>query len=189
MNAVILAAAEAGAAINRAEVSAMIGRGPDRRLRASCRRARLIVVEAMLGRLRMRWREARAEELKRRLGNATLYVRDLGEEQAERFGRGLNFLFNDWVERFGPVEDCELRIRKRTVKEMRKDARRRYHHDIGAAYALEFLSYHVEASYLPGQDAAFVYDLTSYYISEAGDAARRMAGEPREDEGEPGSNG
>ena len=62
---------------------------------------------------------------------------------------------------------------------MRRDARRRYEHDIGAAYALEFLSYHVEASYLPGEDAAFVYDLTSYYISQAGDAARRMAGEPR----------
>ena len=68
------------------------------------------------------------------------------------------------------------------------DARRRYEHDIGAAYALEFLSYHVEASYLPGEDAAFVYDLTSYYISEAGDAARRVRDEPRQDKGEPGPN-
>ena len=94
---------------------------------------------------------------------------------SQRFGRGLNYLFNDWIERFGPVKDCDVRIRKRTVKEMRRDARRRYEHDIGAAYALEFLSYHVEASYLPGEDAAFVYDLTSHYISEAGDAARRIA--------------
>ena len=62
------------------------------------------------------------------------------------------------------------------VKEMRSDARRRYEHDIGSAYALEFLSYHVEASYLPGEDAAFVYDLTSYYISEAGDAASKGEG-------------
>ena len=72
---------------------------------------------------------------------------------------------------------------------MRRDARRRYEQDIGAAFALEFLSYHVEASYLPGEDAAFVYDLTSHYISQAGDAARRMRSEPREDEGEPGSSG
>ena len=143
----------------------------------------------MLGHIRTRWREARAAQLKRRLENASLYVRDLGDEQAERFGRGLNYLFNDWVQRFGPVKDCEVRIRKHTVKEMRRDARRRYEHDIGAAYALEFLSYHVEASYLPGEDAAFVYDLTSYYISQAGDAARRMAGEPQRDEGEPGSSG
>jgi hypothetical protein len=89
----------------------------------------------------------------------------------------------------GPVKDCEVRIGKHTVKEMRRDAQRRDEHDIGAAYALEFLSYHVEASYLPGEDAAFVYDLTSHYISEAGDAARRMAAEPRRDEGEPGSRG
>ena len=122
-----------------------------------------------------RRREARAAELKRRLENATLYVRDLGDEQAQRFGRGLNYLFSDWVERFGPVKACEVRIRKHTVKEMRKDARRRYEDDIAAAYALEFLSYHIEASYLPGEDAEFVYDLTSHYISEGGDAPQGLA--------------
>jgi hypothetical protein len=58
---------------------------------------------------------------------------------------------------------------------------------LGAIYALEFLSYHVEASYLPGEDAAFVYDLTSYYISQAGDAARRITDEPPY-EGESGSS-
>ena len=44
---------------------------------------------------------------------------------------------------------------------------------MGAAYALEFLSYHIEASYLRGEDAAFVYDLTAHYISQA---AMRLAG-------------
>ena len=143
----------------------------------------------MFRQLMTRWQEARGRQLKRQFENACLYVRDLGGEQAERFGRGLNYLFNEWVERFGPVKDCEVRIRKHTVKEMRRGARRRYEHDIGAAYALEFLSYHVEASYLPGEDAAFVCDLTSHYISEAGDAARRTADEPRRDEGAPGSRG
>jgi hypothetical protein len=143
----------------------------------------------VLGHLRTRWREARGTQLKRQFENASLYVGDLREEQAGRFGRGLNYLFNDWVERFGPVEDCEIRIRKHTAKEMRRAARRRYEHDIAAAYALEFLSYHLEASSLPGADAAFVYDLTSYYISEAGDAARRMAGEPRQNEGGSDSSG
>jgi hypothetical protein len=103
-----------------------------------------ILIKAMFGQLRTRWREARATRLKRQFENASLYVRDLGEEQAERFGRGLNYLFKGWVERFGPVKDCE--VRKQTVKEMRREGRRRYEDDIGAAYALEFLSYHVEAS-------------------------------------------
>ena len=133
------------------------------------------------GQLRTRWRDARATRLKRQFENASLYVRDLEEEQAERFGRGLNYLFNDWVERFGPVKECEVHTRKHTVKKMRRDARRRYEDDIGAAYALEFLSYHGEASYLPGEDATFVYDLTSYYISQAGDAARKMASGPHGD--------
>jgi hypothetical protein len=110
---------------------------------------------------------------KRQFENASLYIRNLGNEQAERFGRGSSYLFNDWVERFGPLKDCEARIRRQTIKKMRSDARRRYEHDIGAAYALEFLSYHIEASYLPGEDAASVYDLTTDYISQAGDAARK----------------
>ena len=73
----------------------------------------------MLEHLMTRWREARGTQVKRQFENASLYVRDLGDEQAERFGRGLNYLFNDWVERFGPVKDCEVRVRKHTVKEMR----------------------------------------------------------------------
>jgi hypothetical protein len=132
----------------------------------------------MLERLRTRWREARAMRLKRQFENASLYVRDLREEQAERFSHGLNYLFNDWAERFGPVRDREVRTREHTAKEMRRDARGRYGHDIGAAYALEFLSYYVEAWYLSGEDATFVYDPTSHYISQAGDAARKMASGP-----------
>jgi hypothetical protein len=144
--------------------------------------------QTMLERLRTRWREARGTRLRRQFENASLYVRDLGEEQAARFSRGLNYLFNDWVQRFGQVKGCEIRTREHTVHEMRRDARRRCEHDIGAAYALEFLSYHVEASYLPGEDAAFVYDLTSHYIFRAGDAAWRIRDEPRRDEGESDSS-
>ena len=143
---------------------------------------------AMFGHLIARRREARGTQLKHRFENASLYIGDLGDEQGERFGRGLNYLFNNWVERFGPVKDCEVRVRQHTVKEMRGDARRRYEHDIGAAYALEFLSYHIEASYLPGADAAFVYDLTAHYISQASDAARKVPSEPQE-ESESGSSG
>jgi hypothetical protein len=64
---------------------------------------------------------------------------------------------------------------------MRGDARRRYERDMGAAYALEFLSYHIEASYLRGADAAFVYDLTAHYISQASDATRSMPSEPQDE--------
>jgi len=93
----------------------------------------------MLGQLRTRWQEARAAA-QMAIRECVALLRGLGEEQGERFGRGLDYLFNDWVERFGPVKDCQMRTRKHTVKQMRRDARRRYEHDIGAAYALEFFS-------------------------------------------------
>jgi hypothetical protein len=48
--------------------------------------------------------------------NASLYTRDLGNEQAERFGGGLTYLFNDGTERSGPVKDCEVHIRQKTIK-------------------------------------------------------------------------
>jgi hypothetical protein len=76
----------------------------------------------------------------------------------------------DWVRRFGPVKECDMRTRKFSVQQMRNDARRCYERDIGASYALEFLSYHVEASYLSGEDATFVYKMTLQYISEWGQA-------------------
>jgi hypothetical protein len=37
-------------------------------------------------------------------------------QTAERFGGGLTYLFNDWTERFGPVKDCEVHIRQKTIK-------------------------------------------------------------------------
>ena len=124
----------------------------------------------MFENLKLRWGQARAARLRRRFENASRWANDLGDEQAERFGRGLNHLFNDWVERFGPVKVCDVRTRKLSVRRMKKDARRRYEGDIGASYALEFLSYHIEASCLPGEDAAYVYNLTSQYISAWADA-------------------
>jgi hypothetical protein len=64
------------------------------------------------------------------------------------------------------------------MKETAADARRRDTHDVGAAYAIEFLFYHVKASYVPSEDAAFVYDTTCYYVSQNGDAARGTVLEP-----------
>jgi len=46
----------------------------------------------------------------------------------------------------------------------------------------------IEATYPPGADAAFVYDLTAHYIFQASDAGRRMPSEPRE-ESDSGSSG
>jgi hypothetical protein len=142
--------------------------------------------KAMLRHLITRLHHARGTQLKRRYENSLTSA--ISEGSKPIASARAQLLFNDWVERFGPVKDCEVRVRQHTVKEMRGDARRRYEHDIGAAYAFEFLSHHVEASYLRGEDAAFVYDLTSYYISQAGDAARGMAGKPP-DESEPSSGG
>jgi hypothetical protein len=50
----------------------------------------------------------------------------------------------------------------------------------GHVRAIESL-YHIETSYLRGEDAAFVYDMMSYYIFQNDDAARGTV-EPGEDE-------
>jgi hypothetical protein len=57
---------------------------------------RLAIVQGHASTLITRLHHARGTQLKRRYENASLYFRDLRGEQAERFGRGLNYLFNDW---------------------------------------------------------------------------------------------
>jgi hypothetical protein len=44
-----------------------------------------------------RLQQGRGTQLRRQFENALLYIRDLGDEQGERFGRGLNYL----VQRLG----------------------------------------------------------------------------------------
>jgi hypothetical protein len=110
--------------------------------------------------------------------NASLYFCDLRGEQPERFGRGLNYRLNDGSNNLGR-KDCELRVRQRETRGVAVRI------TLGVAYALEFLSYHVENFsritsnvLFADEDAAFVSDLTSYYISQAGDAARGMEATP-----------
>jgi hypothetical protein len=122
----------------------------------------------MFGNLKARWRQARGAQLKRQFENATRSLR--------RAGRALRPRAESSVQRLGEKIRSGQGLRCADPKVRRQaneaDARRRYEHDIGASYALEFLSYHIEASYLPGEDATFVYDLTSRTISEWGDAPR-----------------
>jgi len=111
----------------------------------SCSRSRAYF-KPMLRHLMTRWGQAR--------GTAQTAIREcvpLHPRTRRRASRTLRPGAQLPVQRLGPVKDCEVRIGKHTVKEMRRDAQRRYEHDIGAAHALEFLSYHVEASYLPGE--------------------------------------
>jgi hypothetical protein len=72
-------------------------------------------------------------------------------------------------------------VRQHTVKEMKGDARRRYEDDIGAVYALEFLSYHLEA-----RRRCVCVGSNVLLYSRPGDAARGLAGKPP-DESKPSS--
>jgi hypothetical protein len=149
------------------------------------RSAGMSYFKAMFRRLITSVQEARGTQLKRQFENASLYIRDLGNEQAERFSRGLTFVQRlDRTVRTGeggshPATD-DQKNEERRARTLRAQHR--------CGLRARILSHHIEASYLRGADAAFVYDLTAHYISQAGDAARRMVGEPRE-ESESGSSG
>jgi hypothetical protein len=129
---------------------------------------------------RIRWREARAAKLKEEFVDASRRISAFSEETAERFGRALDHAFNHWVKNHGPVKECPEEFRKSAAKELKSMAKQRYSSDIGVSYAFAFFSFHIEASYLPGEDASFVYELTGQSISTVSELARKI---PRQQDG------
>jgi hypothetical protein len=61
------------------------------------------------------------------------------------------------------------------AKEAISRAKNCYGHDIGVSYAWAFLSFHLESSFLPGEDAEFVYQTTGLYMKEANERVQRMS--------------
>jgi hypothetical protein len=128
--------------------------------------------------MRTRWQEARGTRLKEEFLDASRRLNGFSEEDVERFGRTLDYCFRYWITKNGPVKDCLPEFRRIAAKELKSQAKQRYSSSIGASYGLAFLSFHVEASYLPGDDASSVYDMTAASISIAGELVK-LAEQPQ----------
>jgi hypothetical protein len=131
--------------------------------------ARLTNNRNMFENIRTGWQEARAARLKEEFLDASRRMNSFTEENAEHFARTLDYAFRYWITEHGPVKECAIEFRRSAVKELQSQARQRYNTDVGAAYGLAVFSFHVEASFLPGEDGSFVYDLTTLAISKAGE--------------------
>jgi hypothetical protein len=130
----------------------------------------------MFENMRTRWKEARAARLKEEFLDALRRVDSFTEENAERFGKTLDYAFHHWMTNHGPVGECPIEFRRNAVEELKSQAKQRYNNnDIGASYGLAVFSFHIEASILPGDDASFVYDLTTSAISTAGAMVQKLA--------------
>ncbi len=122
-----------------------------------------------------RWHEARGSQLKKELMDSVQQLNCLREPDAERFGRGLSQSYNYWVETNGPVKHSPENLRKYMANEAISRAKNCYDHDIGVSYAWAFLSFHLESSFLPGEDAEFVYETTGTYIAGADEICKQTA--------------
>jgi hypothetical protein len=89
------------------------------------------------------------------------HIPGLSEAQSERCGRAA-MLLNDWTSKFGPLKDCSVSARKLGAREFRAMAKERYDADIGKSYGFAVFSMHVEASYLPGDDAKGIVTSTVF---------------------------
>lgn len=127
----------------------------------------------MFENMRTAWQEARAARLKEEVLDASRRMNSFTEENAEHFGKALDYAFRHWIANHGPVTECTVEFRKSAAQELRSQAKRRYTSDIGASYGLAVLSFHVEASFLPGENASFIYNLTQMYISKASELVQK----------------
>jgi hypothetical protein len=86
--------------------------------------AGLLIASRHASRLMTRSRKTRGIRLKRHSKTRPFTFAILQTTKPEGLGRGLNCFFNDWVERFGPIKNCEVCIRQEMITKMRRDARR-----------------------------------------------------------------
>jgi hypothetical protein len=128
----------------------------------------------MLENIRTRWQKARAASLREEFLDASRRMNSFTEENAEHFARTLDYAFRYWITEHGPVKECSIEFRRSAVKELQSQAKQRYNSDIGAGYGLAVFSFHVEASFLPGEDGSFVYDLTTLAISKASELVQKF---------------
>jgi hypothetical protein len=128
----------------------------------------------MFENIQRRWQEARAARLKEEILDASRRMNSFTEENSEHFAKTLDYASRHWVTNHGPVTECALEFRKSAVKELQSQAKAHYTSDIGRSYGLAVFSFHVEASFLPGEDARFVYDLTAHTISKASEFVQKM---------------
>jgi hypothetical protein len=127
--------------------------------------------------VKLLWREARGTQLHEEyMDLVRRHLPGLSEIQAERCGRAILYLSNDWVLKFGPLEGSSVSTKKLVVGKLRNMAKQRYDTDIGAAFGCGLFSMYVEASYLPGDDARTVYNLSMAYISSVAETARKVDG-------------
>jgi hypothetical protein len=128
----------------------------------------------MFENMRTRWQEARAERLREEFLDASRRMNVFSEENSERFAKTLDYAFRHWVANHGPVNECALEFRRSAVKELQSQAKQNFTSDIGRSYGLAVFSFHVEASFLPGEDARSVYDLTALMISKACELVQKV---------------
>jgi hypothetical protein len=130
---------------------------------------------AMSENIQRRWEEARAARLKEEFLDAFRHTNSFTEEESEHFFKTLDYAFRYWMKNHGPVRECAKEFRKSAVRELKSQAKQHYTDDIGRSYGLAVFSFHIEASFLPGEDASFVYDVTAQTISRTSDLVEKLA--------------
>jgi hypothetical protein len=118
----------------------------------------------MFGSIRTLLSEARGRALWQEYRDLTKRLAALPEPHAERCGHACVSLADQWAEKFGPVDKCEVSTRKMAVQEFKDTAKQRYDSDKGVSLAYALFSVNLEASYLRGEDAKIVYDQSSVAI-------------------------
>lgn len=76
----------------------------------------------MLENMRVRWQEARAARLKEEFLDAFRRVNSFTEENAEHFGRTLDYAFRHWIANHGSVRESALEFRRSAVRELKSQA-------------------------------------------------------------------
>ena len=117
--------------------------------------------------LKGRWKEARAQVLRKEAEDAMMRIRALPQEVNSRAVVSLATAHQVLVNEAGPIENISNQGKTKLSKILTAKAREAFEMDMGRGYGLAILSMYLEASCLPGKDAQFVHETTKGLLDAA----------------------
>ena len=117
--------------------------------------------------IKQSWDIARAQILRTEFDDSVVKLTSAGEEVNARALVTMAAAQEQLLRECGALDDLSRKIRKGVKGMLLTKAKEAYDLDMGRGYGLALLSMHYESSYLPGDDANYVFDLTSQYVALA----------------------
>jgi hypothetical protein len=123
----------------------------------------------MFKRIKETWNLERAKILRSECSDLMKHRVDLlmsQHESVDDIKKGSEYCLSHFNEQYGPLNKLDKKVKKKIVKEIDKWKQDAFKRNIPMAMGYGIISIWLESSYLPGNNAIVVHDITTKVLSE-----------------------